>query len=252
VSAPTAVVADDEPHLLDYLCDALATTWPELTIVARAGNGRDAVAAIERYHPETAFLDIHMPLLSGIEVAERLPAGVRVVFVTAYDRYAVDAFERAAIDYLLKPVTTERLARTVARLKEHLGHGAHPDPAVLRALLAHLRGAETRGQLRWLRVGRGDAVQLVDVDDVVFFRSDHKYTSAFTADAEHLVRTPLKEIEVQLDPERFWRIHRSTVVNVAAVAQARRDFRGRLQLTLKARPERLTVSRSFAHVFRQM
>ncbi len=250
--AARALIADDEPALRAELERLLADTWPELGIAASVGDGAAALAAIERLRPDVAFLDIRMPPPSGLDVARRAGPDTAVVFVTAYDTHAVEAFEQAAVDYLLKPVLGSRLQETVDRLKRRLagGNRAEPDPQVLESLIRRL--ADTPEYLHWLRVGQGECVELVAVDDVCFFRSDRKYTAAVTRDREHLVRTPIGELAARLDPERFWRIHRGGIVNVAAIAAARRDLRGRYRLTLKERPEVLRVSAAYGHLFRRM
>ena len=226
--APKAAHADGER--------LLAETWPELTIVASVGDG---VAA---------------PPPSGLNVARRAGAGTAVVFVTAYDTHAVEAFERAAVDYLLKPVLGSRLQETVNRLQRWLAHGNRSgrDPRTLESLIRRL--ADKPAYLHWLRgrVGQGERVELVAVDDVCFFRSDRKYTAALTRDREHLVRTPIGELAARLDPERFWRIHPGGIVNAAAIQAARRDLRGRYRLTLKERREVLRVSAAYGHLFRRM
>ena len=193
-----------------------------------------------------------MPPPSGLEVARRVGGDTALVFVTAYDTHAVEAFERAAVDYLLKPVAGPRLEETVSRLKRWLAGGRRsgPDPRTLESLIRRL--ADAPAYLHWLRVGRGKQVEIVAVDDVCFFRSDRKYTAAVTRDREHLVRTSIAELATRLDPERFWRIHRGGIVNVAAIAAARRDLRGRYRLTLKERPEVLRVSAANGHLFRRM
>ncbi|XOV87931.1 MAG: LytR/AlgR family response regulator transcription factor [Pseudomonadota bacterium] len=246
--AMRAVVADDEPTLLAYLSTRLASLWPELDIVARAANGREALAAIDEHQPDVAFLDIRMPGLSGMEVAARITGNTRVVFVTAFDQYAVDAFEHAAVDYLLKPVDDERLQRTIDRLQTD--HEV-PDVSKLETLLARLATPKPTW-LNWIRVGHLGETRIISVDDVLYFRADHKYTSVRTSDAEHLVRKSIKELEAELDPERFWRVHRSTLVNLAHIEVARRDFRGRFTLTLKGCTDTLRVSDTYAHLFRQM
>ncbi len=244
---PTALLVDDEPNLRRHLADKLARLWPELTIAGNAGNGREALALAAELAPDVVFLDIRMPGQSGLEVAAALPAGTRVVFVTAYDDHAVDAFEAAAVDYLLKPVSDERLAATVDRLRAGAPDGEH----VSRLLRDLLEQAPAR-YLQWLRIGRGDAVDLVPVSGVVYFKSDHKYTTVCTARDEHVIRTPLAELERTLDPNRFWRIHRSTIVAADQILEARRDLRGRWLLKLRNRPETLRVSQRYAHRFRQM
>ena len=250
--AARALIADDEPALRTELRRLLAAAWPELAIVASVGDGAAALEAIERLRPDVAFLDIRMPPPSGLDVARRAGPDTAVVFVTAYDTHAVEAFERAAVDYLLKPVLGSRLEETVGRLKRRLAGGDRnePDPQVLESLIRRL--ADTPEYLHWLRVGQGERVELVAVDDVCFFRSDRKYTAAVTRDREHLVRTPIGELAARLDPGRFWRIHRGGIVNVAAIEVARRDLRGRYRLTLKERPEVLRVSAAYGHLFRRM
>jgi DNA-binding LytR/AlgR family response regulator len=249
----TALLADDEPHLLAHLAQRLAGLWPQLEIVATAGNGLDALERLQALRPDIAFLDIRMPGLSGLEVAERLTAPCRLVFVTAYDQFAVAAFEREAVDYLLKPVTDERLARTVARLR------SSPAAQLPEALLAQLRGlvggassTAAPGPLRWIKAQAGQTLRLVGVEEVCYFQASEKYTTVVTRDAELLIRTPIKELAAQLDPAQFWQIHRSTLVNVRQIAAARHDAMGRLVLQLKQRPETLPVSRNYAHLFRQM
>ena len=250
--AARALIADDEPALRAELQRLLADTWPELEIVAAVGDGTAALEALERLRPDVAFLDIRMPPPSGLDVARRAGPDTAVVFVTAYDTHAVEAFERAAADYLLKPVLGSRLQETVDRLKRRLagGNRGEPDAQALESLIRRL--ADTPAYLHWLRVGQGERVELVAVDDVCFFRSDRKYTAAVTRDREHLVRTPIGELAARLDPGRFWRIHRGGIVNVAAIEAARRDLRGRYRLTLKERPEVLRVSAAYGHLFRRM
>jgi DNA-binding LytR/AlgR family response regulator len=247
----TALLADDEPHLVTHLAQRLAGLWPELEIVATTGNGLEALERIQALRPDMAFLDIRMPGLSGLEVAARLTVPCRLVFVTAYDQFAVQAFEREAVDYLLKPVTDERLGRTVARLR---GSEAAPLPEALLAGLRDLiRAAPAApGPLRWIKAQAGQTIRLVGVDEICYFQASEKYTTVVTRDAELLIRTPIKELAEQLDPAQFWQIHRSTLVNVRQIAAARPDAMGRLALQLKHRPETLPVSRTFAHLFRQM
>jgi DNA-binding LytR/AlgR family response regulator len=250
----TAVIADDEPRLAEYLKARLAALWPELVVAGMAANGPDALALLAREAPDIAFLDIRMPGLTGLEVARRAGAGVHVVFVTAFDQYAVDAFEHAAADYLLKPVSDERLAETVDRLKARV-QAAAPMPdwrAALAAIerLSPLAPAPER--LAWIRASAGQQVRLIAVEDVVYFQANDKYTSVFTADGEALIRTPMKELSEQLDPRRFWQVHRGTIVNVAHIATTTRELSGRITLTLKGRPDKLAVSRAYVHLFKQM
>ncbi len=245
-----ALIADDEPELARHLERELGALWPELEVVAHAANGVEALRLLAEHRPDVAFLDIRMPGLTGLEVAQRLTAPCRVVFVTAYDRYAVEAFEREAVDYLLKPISRPRLAKTVQRLRSQ-GDGQGPPLAELLARLDSVLRPAPR-YLQWIRAGVGERVQLISVDEVLYFEASEKYTSVVTAAREFLIRTPLKELIEQLDPDRFWQVHRSTIVNLQQVESVHRDFAGRLTLTLKDHPATLTVSRSYAHLFRQM
>jgi len=254
---PSAIVADDEPRLASFLAGRLAALWPELTIVGQAANGPEALALIDALGPDIAFLDIRMPGLTGIEVARAAGSRVHVVFVTAYDRYAVDAFERDAVDYLLKPVTDERLAETIARLRRRIADGtASPGLAEAIATLSRLApglvGGARPGRLAWIRAAVGAQVRLIPIDDVCYFQANDKYTSVFTAEGEALIRTSLRELAAQLDPDRFWQVHRGTIVNLTHVASTSRDLAGRVQIVLRTRPERVPVSRAFAQRFRQM
>jgi DNA-binding LytR/AlgR family response regulator len=254
--APRALIADDEPHLAAYLRERLAIAWPELEIVGIAGDGPEALRMIEDEDPDILFLDIKMPGLSGLDVARRAAEGIHVVFVTAFDQYAVEAFERAAVDFLLKPVSDERLARTTERLRQRLRQPSG-EPSVRAALdalaqaLPGLAGAPS-GRLAFVRASVGNQVRIIAVDEVCYFQANDKYTSVYTADGEALIRTSLRELLDQLDPERFWQVHRGTIVNVAQVAATQRDVSGRTQIRLKSRPELVAVSRAFAHRFKQM
>lgn len=243
-----ALIAEDEPLLAADLVRRLARLWPELTLDAVVHDGLAARQALADLAPDVAFLDIRMPGLSGLEAARSALPGCRVVFITAYDQHALEAFDLAAVDYLLKPVSDPRLTRCVERLRRAAG----PDPVHLQALLARLEGlAPVRPEpLRWLRVPVGASVRLVDVAEVVFFQAADKYTRAVTREGEFLLRTPIKELETQLDPARFWRVHRGVLVNAAFIQAARRDLLGRLTLILKDHPETLAVSRRYAHLFR--
>ncbi len=244
-----AVIADDEPHLADDLRRRLLRLWPELEIAAVLHDGLAAARALAEIKPDFAFLDIRMPGKSGLDAARAAPPDCRVVFVTAFDDHAVQAFEQAAVDYLLKPVSEERLARCVERLK--CQSAAAPDEllARLQRLLAAPAAAEP---LRWLRAQVGQAVRMVAAEDACYFQSADKYTLLFTGAADLLLRTPLKELAARLDPQQFWQVHRGTLVNVRQIVSAHRDLLGKVTLTLRDRPEKIAVSRGYAHLFRQM
>ena len=245
----TALIAEDEPLLRAQLKTRLAEAWPGLDIVAEAENGEQALEALEAHHPDIAFLDIRMPVTSGIEVARAVGGRTHVVFVTAYDEYAVAAFEEGAVDYVLKPVTAERLAKVVARLKTRL---ATP-PLDLTALLARLAEREAAGgPLRWIRASLGNTLQMIPVDDVLYFQAEDKYTKVVTLAAEALIKKPIKELYDELDPEVFWQIHRATIVNLRAIAKVERDWRDQPVISLRDRPEKLVVSRTFAARFKTM
>ena len=245
---PTAVIADDEPLLRESLGAALAHAWPELEIVAEASNGAEAVAAVREHQPSFAFLDIEMPRMNGLEAAAEIRGVSHVVFVTAYDRYAVEAFDRGAIDYVLKPAAVERLADTVERLKARLGTPA----AAIEGLVGELtrRFAPGSERLQWLQATLGNTLKLINVDDVLYFQADTKYTRLVTRESEALVKKTLRELTAELDPRNFWQVHRGTIVNVRAIASVTLDESGRREVSLRDRPEKLEVSRTFAHLFK--
>ncbi|WP_269531045.1 LytTR family DNA-binding domain-containing protein [Chitinimonas sp. BJYL2] len=251
--APTALIADDEPLLADYLKTKLGMFWPELDIVAVARNGLEAASALREHEPDVAFLDIKMPGLSGLDVAKGAD-GCHCVFVTAFDQYAVEAFERDAIDYLLKPYSDERLQRTISKLRDKLATPSRSDlnGNLLDSLRAALGGNGAGQRLTWIRAGHGSEVKLIAVDEVCYFHAADKYTTVMTRDGEYLIRTSLKELTEQLDPDQFWQVHRATLVNVREIAEASRDFAGKVMLRLKSRPEKVAVSRAYAHLFKQM
>ena len=245
---PTALIAEDEDLLRAMLKTRLAEAWPELDIVAEAANGEEALALVATTRPDVAFLDIRMPVRSGLEVARELAGRCHVVFVTAYDEYAVAAFEEGAVDYVLKPPTPERMTKVVRRLKARVASA----PLDLTALLARLGGREAAAPLRWLRASLGSALRLIDVQDVLYFQAEDKYTKVVTPDGDALIRKPIKDLFDELDPEAFWQIHRSTIVNLRAIARVERDWRDQPVILLKDRTEKLTVSRTFAHRFKAM
>ncbi|MEP7044145.1 MAG: LytTR family DNA-binding domain-containing protein [Dokdonella sp.] len=256
---PTALIADDEPLLRKALTRLLATAWPELDVVAQARNGREAVEQFEARQPDMCFLDVHMPGLSGVEAARYIGRRAHLVFVTAFDQYAVQAFEQGALDYLVKPVEPARLADTVVRLQERL-HAAQPLPdtdALLEHLLTRLRKDSGPAPLRWIRASVGQTVRIIAVDEIDFLRSDEKYTRiAWHGDqgrpGEALIRTPLKELLVQLDSAHFVQVHRSVVVNLRAIGHVTRGDNETAQIHLRNRGEVLPVSRNYLHLFRQM
>jgi DNA-binding LytR/AlgR family response regulator len=258
-SRPTALIADDEPLLRKSLTRLLAQAWPELQLVVQARNGREAVEQFEAQQPDICFLDVHMPGLSGVEAARLIGRRAHLVFVTAFDQYAVQAFEHGALDYLVKPVEPARLADTVARLQERL-RAAQPVPdtdALLEQLAMHLQKKKGPEPLQWIRASVGQALRLIPVDEIDFLRSDEKYTLiAWRGDAgkpgEALIRTPLKELVAQLDAAHFVQVHRSVVVNLRAISHVTRGENETADIHLKGRNEVLPVSRSYLHLFRQM
>jgi DNA-binding LytR/AlgR family response regulator len=254
-TAPRALLADDEPHLARELAAQLRSAWPGLDIVHVARNGVEAAERIAALAPDIAFLDIQMPGLTGLEVAQGIEGPTRVVFVTAYDEYAVQAFEREALDYVLKPVSAERLARTVERVQRALARPAEPDAhllAALQRLLPTVAAAAPGDRLRWVRASSGELTHQIAVEDVLFFRADDKYTCVQTATAEHLIRTPIQELAAMLDPQLFVQIHRSAIVNLAHLAGTRRDEASRLFVRLRGFANELPVSRAYVHLFKAM
>ena len=247
-----AVIADDEAPLRQFLRARLAEVWPELIICGEAKNGKEALALVEQHRPHIAFLDIKMPGLTGMEVAERIAGACRVVFVTAYDEYAVEAFEREAVDYLLKPVSSERLARTVKRLKQDLETGANVSAEILHRLITRFSEDEGSRHLQYVCVQHGDGVRLIPVENVIYFKAQDKYTLVITREGESLIRKPIRELGEELDPEKFWQIHRGTVVNARFIARVSRSLTGKGVVKLKDRSETLIVSNRFMHLFKQM
>ena len=273
--SPTAVIADDERLLREQLSARLGEVWPELEIVGEAKNGTEAVELVETHHPDLVFLDIRMPGMNGIEAARaiaQLPVdeegakpenrrpwcGAEIVFITAYDQYAIEAFEQGVVDYVLKPAERERLQVTVDRVQRRLanqGSDGAPDASGMQSLLQKLAEKMNPGavpRLKWIQATVGTSIQMIPVEDVLFFISDEKYTRVQTASLEALIRKPIKELVAELDADQFWQIHRSTLVNARAIAGVSRDLRGRQLVAVRGHPEKLEVSRSYAGLFKGM
>ena len=272
-AAPRAVLADDERLMREQLRARLGEVWPELQIVAEARNGREAVDLVAAHRPDVVFLDIRMPGLTGVEAAReilQLPLDdedddamlPEIVFITAYDQYAVEAFEQGAADYVLKPAERERLKLTVERIRRRLaaraapgadeGAAGPPLQQLLHQLSARLDPGRATPRLQWIQASVGSTIQMIPVDDVLFFISDEKYTRVQTPQVEALIRKPIKELVEELDPQQFWQIHRSTLVNVKAIAEVTRDFRGRQLVGVRGHPQKLEVSRSYTGLFKGM
>jgi DNA-binding LytR/AlgR family response regulator len=274
----TAVLADDERLMREQLRARLAEVWPDLQIVAEARNGLEAVQLVDEHRPDIVFLDIRMPGLTGVDAARQIaqlpprqadaavdpdddPLLPEIVFITAYDQYAVEAFQQGVVDYVLKPAERERLQLTVQRLQARLAarragtepeNGARPLQQLLHQLSAKLNPGQAQNYLQWIQATVGQSIQMIPVDDVLFFISDEKYTRVQTAQVEALIRKPIKELVDELDPHGFWQIHRSTLVAVKAIAGVTRDFRGRQVVSVKGHPEKLEVSRSYTGLFKGM
>jgi DNA-binding LytR/AlgR family response regulator len=273
-AAVRGVIADDERLMRDQLKARLTEVWPELQIVGEAKNGLEAVDLVAQHHPDVVFLDIRMPGLSGVDAARRiaqLPAAgsesdgdgewslPEIVFITAYDQYAIEAFEQGVADYVLKPAERERLAVTVSRIKQRLTlRGTDDEPPaphlqqLLHKLAAKLNPGGTPPALKWIQATVGQAIQMIPIEDVLFFISDEKYTRVQTATIEALIRKPIKELVDEIDPDLFWQIHRSTLVNTNCIAGVTRDLRGRQIVSIKGNNEKLEVSRSYTHLFKGM
>ena len=270
---PRAVLADDERLMRDQLRARLAEAWPELQVVAEARNGLEAVVLVEQHRPDVVFLDIRMPGLTGVDAARQIAQMAprdghdddelpEIVFITAYDQYAVEAFEQGVADYVLKPAERERLQLTVERIRQRLaarqGHGTAEVPAaaplqqLLHQLAARLNLGGAPSYMQWIQATVGQAIQMIPVEDILFFVSDEKYTRVQTAAVEALIRKPIKELVDELDPRLFWQIHRSALVNVKAIASVTRDYRGRQIVSVRGHGEKLEVSRSYSGLFKGM
>ncbi len=250
-----AIIADDEKELRGYLKTMLAETWPELEICGEAANGKEALRLVESRRPEVVFLDIKMPGLTGLEVAKKIAGICHIVFVTAFDRYAVEAFDREAIDYLVKPITKKRLTQTIRRLKKHFKESSEPPTGlaeIITQVLSNLKNNVNADYLQWIKAQHKDNVRLIPVEDVDYFQAEDKYTLVMTAEGETLIKKSIKELSGELDPRQFWQIHRGTIVNVSRIENISRSLTGRGVIKLKKRPESLTVSRNYLHLFKQM
>lgn len=250
-----AIIADDEAQLRQYLKAKLENIWPELTICGEAGNGIEALTLVKKYQPDIAFLDIKMPGLSGIEAAEVIASSCWVVFITAYDEFAVTAFEKNAVDYILKPVTEERLGVTMTRIKDRM-RTAKTSPidvqSMVKKLLLQMNGSEKQEYLKWIKAQDGNDIQLIPVEEICYFKASDKYTLVITKDGEALIRKPIKELADELNPDHFWQINRGAIINVSCIARVSRSLTGRFILKLHDMEEILTVSRSYTHLFKQM
>jgi len=251
----SAIIADDEENLCSHLESLLRKLWSELQIIGIAHSGPEALSLIKQDEPDIAFLDIKMPALNGINVAMRAQGLCHIVFITAYDEFAIQAFEHDAIDYVLKPVTEERLMKTIRKLKDGLSLREQSQPnwtQLLAKLSSNIQSPDQMGYLQWIRAGKGDKTILVPVDEVIFFKASDKYTSVVTRDGEYLIRKSIKELIAELDVNQFWQINRGTIVNVNGIASTKRELNGRCEVHLKDNDEVLIASRKYSHLFKQM
>lgn len=250
-----AIIADYDESLIGELESLLARVWPDLVICGRATSGPEALELIEKHKPQLAFLEVRIPGTCGMQVARKIGESCRVVFITAYDHYAVNAFESGAVDYLVKPVTEERLKKAIERVRKQLEASPVPASEVAQAvsdLITKLHATEKKEFLQWIRVQHRDSLRLIPVEEVCFFEADDKYTRVVTKDGESLIKKPIKDLVLELDPNKYWRIHRGTIVNVSQIDKVSRSLTGRGTIRLKDRPETLLVSRSYLHMFKQM
>jgi len=251
---PRAVIADDEEILIQGLKIMLDRLWPELEICGEAQTGKEALALIEKTKPDIAFLDIKMPGLSGIQVAKKIYNTCKIVFITAYDHYAVEAFESEAVDYLLKPVTDSRLENTIARLKNQFV--SKPDHSGLeikmKKIIQVFENRDVPERLRLIKVKTGEELRFIPVSEVLFFKAEDKYTVVQTAQKEFLIKTPIKDLEKELDPDQFWRVHRSSIVNIEKIKLIKRSFTNQMTIAFEHTDQIIPVSRSCEHLFKQM
>ena len=250
----TAIIADDEENLRVGISMMLEKLWPELEIVGQAENGPDALSLFEKEMPDMAFLDIRMPGMSGVAVAKKISSRCKVVFITAYDQYAVQAFESEAIDYILKPATMERLQTTITRLKKHFEAGTGPAGSRrdIDKVIQVLENRQAPDYLRLIKVKTGTDLRFVPVSEVIYFKAEDKYTIVQTPDHEFLIKIPIKELEEQLDPRTFWRVHRSSIVNIDRIKVIKRSFTNQMMIGFDSIDDTIPVSRSYEHLFRQM
>ncbi|MBC3860643.1 response regulator transcription factor [Undibacterium jejuense] len=251
---PTAILADDERLMRDQLKSRLEQVWPELEILEEAKNGEEAIQLVEKHQPDLVFLDIRMPVKTGLEAAKEIGNKAHIVFITAYDQYAIEAFDHGAVDYVLKPADVDRLSKTVDRLKSRLNSHTQPNDmsAMLSQLAKQMGIASKPNYLQWIQASIGQELRLIPVEEILFFQSDEKYTRVQTGSYEALIRKPVRDLSEELDPALFWQIHRSTLVNAKAISGVVRDLRGRHLVQIKGSTEKLEVSRSFVHLFKQM
>lgn len=249
---PTAIIADDEHLMRNQLRLRLSQTWPEINILGEAKNGNEAIQLVNQLQPDFTFLDIHMPGKTGLEAAHIIGNKSHIIFITAYDEYAIEAFEHGAVDYILKPAETERLLLTVARLKTKINTIPADISTMMAQLSKQMRIPNRSIYLQWIQASIGQQLRLIPVQEILFFRSDEKYTSVQTNNYEALIRKPVRDLIEELDPDLFWQIHRATLVNVHAIEGIIRDIRGRYQIVIKGHAQKLEVSRSFTHLFKQM
>ena len=249
---PTAIIAEDELPQRRELRALLSELWPELNVIAECEDGLSALEALEQHRPQVAFLDIRMPGVSGVEVARAAGAQCHVIFITAYEQYALSAFDEGAVDYLLKPVVRERLSLAIERARARLSSGAHVDMTALIDMVQARLGAGGKQGIRWITASVGNAVKMFSIDEVLFFQAQDKYTRVVTPDSEGHIRTPLKELTAALDSETFWQVHRSVIVRVGAIRTVEKGEDGKLQLTVRGRDDVLPVSTTFQHRFRGM